>query len=68
MINKAPLSLLVRKVRRKKDGGVAFYATILIGTITGMVRLVIDGGSFLHLHSDLQELADAAASDQGGSV
>ncbi len=33
-----------------------------------MVGLVIDGGSFLHLYSDLQELADAAASDQGGPV
>ena len=61
MKNKTHFPLLLRKLRRDEDGGVALYTTVLIGTIMGMVGLVIDGGSFFHLHSNLQEIADAAA-------
>jgi Flp pilus assembly protein TadG len=57
----ANFPLLLHKLRRDEDGGIALYATVLIGSIMGMVGLVIDGGSFLHLHSNLQEVADAAA-------
>ena len=59
--NKTHFPLFLRKLLKDDDGGIALYTTVLIGTIMGMVGLVIDGGSFFHLHSNLQEVADAAA-------
>ena len=61
MKNKTHFPLFLRKLLKDDDGGIALYTTVLIGTIMGMVGLVIDGGSFFHLHSNLQEVADAAA-------
>jgi Flp pilus assembly protein TadG len=49
------------KVGKDEDGNVLFYFTIMLPVIVGMIGLVLDGGAFLHLNTDLQELADAAA-------
>ena len=55
------LPSLLGNLQKDEDGGIALYTTVLIGTMMGMIGLVIDGGSFFHLHSNLQEVADAAA-------
>jgi len=55
------LRSLLGELRRDEDGGVLIYFTLLIIVMMGMIGLVLEGGSLLHLNSDLQELADAAA-------
>ena len=55
------LPSLLGNLQKDEDGGIVLYTTVLIGTMMGMIGLVIDGGSFFHLHSNLQEVADAAA-------
>src|SRR6516162_7600393 len=49
------------KIRRDEDGHIWIYFTILLPVIFGMIGLALDGGSYFHLNTDLQELADAAA-------
>jgi Flp pilus assembly protein TadG len=46
---------------KDEDGHILLYFTIMLPVIIGMIGLTLDGGAFLHLHTDLQELADAAA-------
>jgi Flp pilus assembly protein TadG len=48
-------------LREDEDGHVLIYFTIMLPVTVGMIGLALDGGAFHHLHSDLQELADASA-------
>jgi Flp pilus assembly protein TadG len=52
---------LVGNFAKDKDGNVAIFLTLTLPVIIGMIGLVLDGGALIHLNSDLQELADAAA-------
>ncbi len=50
-----------RRIRKDERGHVLIYFTMLLPVAVGIIGLALDGGSFYHLNSDLQELADAAA-------
>src|SRR6266516_3759645 len=55
-----PVSFL-GKLGRDESGHILLYFTIMLPVIIGMIGLVLDGGRFFHLNTDLQELADASA-------
>jgi Flp pilus assembly protein TadG len=51
----------IRKLAKDQEGSVALFLAITLPVTIGMIGLVLDGGAFFHLNTDLQELADAAA-------
>jgi Flp pilus assembly protein TadG len=50
-----------RKLANDEDGSIALFLAIALPVTMGMIGLVLDGGAYFHLNSDMQELADAAA-------
>src|SRR5262245_60767517 len=62
MTKKKPRFLrFLGKLGRDEDGHVLLYLTVMVRMMIGMVGLVLDGGRFFHLKTDLYGLADAAA-------
>jgi Flp pilus assembly protein TadG len=55
------LARLLATLGKDEDGHILLYFTIMLPVIMGMAGLVLDGGALFHLHTDLQELADASA-------
>jgi len=55
------LARILGRLRKDEDGHVLIYFTVMLPVIVGMIGLALDGGALFHLHSDLQELADASA-------
>jgi Flp pilus assembly protein TadG len=51
----------LRKLANDEDGSIALFLAIALPVTMGMIGLVLDGGAFFHLNTDMQELADAAA-------
>ena len=46
---------------KDEDGHISLYLIIMLPAIIGLIGLTLDGGALFHLHTDQQELADAAA-------
>src|SRR5262245_37145115 len=51
----------VGKFGRDERGGILLNFTVMLPAIVAFAGIVLDGSALLHLHSDLQELADASA-------
>jgi Flp pilus assembly protein TadG len=49
------------RVLKDQSGQILIYFTILLPVMLGLIGLALEGGRFLMLHSQLQDLADAAA-------
>ncbi len=52
---------MLKRFRRDEKGAVYIYFAVLIPVLLGIIGLTLEGGSLLHLNSELQELADASA-------
>jgi Flp pilus assembly protein TadG len=52
---------LFTRLGRDEHGSILIQFTVYIVVLLGMIGLALDGGRFLLLHNDLQDLADAAA-------
>jgi Flp pilus assembly protein TadG len=61
MIGNFSCLALLRKLRRDERGSILVQFTIIVVVMMGMIGLALDGGRFIMLNSDLQDLADAAA-------
>lgn len=49
------------RLHRDEGGAVLVWFTTMILTIVGMISLALEASSYMHLHSNLQAVADAAA-------
>lgn len=54
-------SFLPRRFRRDDRGQVLLHFAIIVPVLLAVIGIALEGGSFMHLNSDLQELADASA-------
>lgn len=52
---------MLRKLYRDERGQVIIMFTIMVPVILGMIGLALEGGQLMMLHSQMQNLADAAA-------
>jgi Flp pilus assembly protein TadG len=55
------LNAALRRLRKDEDGSIWIQAVLVIAVILGMAGLAIDAARYYMLHSDLQDMADAAA-------
>jgi Flp pilus assembly protein TadG len=52
---------ICRTFRKDEQGAVLVYFSVVALTLVGTVGILVDGARHMTLHSELQNLADAAA-------
>ena len=55
------LPIQIKRFCAEQRGSIIVQATLIIVVVMGMIGLALDGGRLFMVHSDLQDLADAAA-------